>query len=354
MSKIKRVTLKKFSLILGLVLFMALGITGIGYGAWNDLLQIDFSLATAEFEPQVEVYKIARENPNFPARTTIFNLDPVIRPDGGGVITVNIGQDLPCPPSLRAIWDNAWRNDKYTVYYRVVNNSTIPIHYRTVELSSTAQAPYIAVSPDHTGWTEVLAEGSAANNYASIEIKYKYALLPANRINPFGLPLWGQGGQIDHAIARVEIRQFNSAGTDSGWIKNVNIHICTNEFLDLDPSAGNGVLKSNSSGGTEELKGSVGTQSLGAGLEDSSAESGSDSFGEFMDTGNVAGQGESFGENESGENGNAEAGDPGNGVEPDASGESGDDSGNDSGNNSGNDSDNDSGENGETGPGEPE
>lgn len=290
MSRIKKYGLKKFTFLLGLGLLLALGTIGIGYGAWNDLLKIDLSVATAKFEPQVEVYKIEREHPNLPARKATYILDPAIIPDGNGVITVNIGEDLPSPPTLRAIWDNAWRNDKYKVYYRVVNNSSIPIDYRTVEISGPAQKDYIAVDPDDTVWTGIAANGSAADNYAFINIRYRMRIpFIQSEINPFNLPGWGKGGSIDQTIARVEIKQFNTDNTDSGWMKKVDIHICTNEFLDLDPSDSSNNLNINSrSGSLDRLNSPAGgIQETGAGLVSNPDENilgGSNDPGQLADT----------------------------------------------------------------------
>lgn len=233
MSKIRRYGFKKSILILNLVFIIALGIAGISYGAWSERLDADVTLATAEFDPQIEVYKIERVreilgNP-LPAET--YTLSSPIRPVNG-TITVRVGV-------LGAhIWIPAIRNDKYKIYYRVINNSSIPIDYSIIKQNLNGeQESYVEVSPDN--WTRIEANSSIEENFAFIHIKYVpeipevkiggIVIVPGSpEINPFGLPDLLELMQFDKTFALVRVKQFNAGDAAGGWTKNVGIRIITN------------------------------------------------------------------------------------------------------------------------------
>lgn len=232
MSKLKRYGLKKLTLFLSLALLVTLGLIGISYGAWNDLLEMDVTVATAEFAPQIEVYKIERERPL--ATRTFDSFEP-ITPDANGVITVRVGRssDDPIPSFYPAL-----RNDKYKIYYRVINNSSIPLDYRTIKQNLTnEQQNYVAVSP--TDWTGIGANATADNNYVSMEIKFQPEIkvqipfigtkIIQVGINPFGLPSLGLEN-IDRTLAGVNVKQFNTTTGDLGWAQNVQIRVFTNDL----------------------------------------------------------------------------------------------------------------------------
>lgn len=232
---------KRLSLFISLTLVITLGLTGISFGAWNDSLSMGVTVDTAEFDPQIEVYKIVRYRDNFCLPTETFYPCTPLRPDANGVIKVSVGRraDDPIP-----WWSPALFNDEYRIYYRIINNSTIPVSYSAVSQNLTPeQATYVNVQP--ADWMLIEANNTADNNYVSLHIKYVPKIIKMGRVvqpeyDPFDVgPIWseifGDPSEIfqhlDKTFARVRVKQFNTTPQDAGWQKNVEIRLLTNDLI---------------------------------------------------------------------------------------------------------------------------
>jgi len=213
MSSLKRYGLKKNVLIISFTLFLALGLIGISYGAWSDSLafNMNYRIATAEFEPIVEVYRVEK-NPGQQGNYENIVFSEPIRPDSNGVINLSIG-----PGNKYLIKESQFKDDTFKIYYRLRNESTIPLEYKTIKQNLTdEQKAYVNVSPDE--WTFIDANSTSSGNYASIRFRYQKEQGKVV-LNPFGLP------DVDYAFAKIKIRQSNAGSEDGGWTKNVEIRI---------------------------------------------------------------------------------------------------------------------------------
>lgn len=231
MNRHRQRSWQRLSIFISLILVITLGLTGISYGAWNDTVTMDVSVDTAKFEPQIEIYKIERIREWCGSPLETFYPCRPLSPDVNGVIKVSIGRrsDDPIP-----WWNPALFNDEYKIYYRIVNNSTIPVSYSAVSQNLTPeQASYVNVLPQD----QVLigAGNTVDNNYVSLKIKYQPEIVWKGKVtqaevNPFDLKLFGFL-HLDKTFAKVMVKQFNTTQQDSGWYKNVEIRLITNDLF---------------------------------------------------------------------------------------------------------------------------
>lgn len=238
MSRYKWQERKKWSLLISLILVITLGLTGISYGSWNDTLSMDVAVDTAEFDPQIEVYKIVRIRDYSYLPDEVFYPCIPLRPDANGVIKVSVGRRTEDPIPW---WYPALLNDEYKIYYRVINNSTIPVGYKAVSQNLTPeQENYVSALP--TDWSLVGANSSDEGNYVSLFVKYEPMTIKMGKVikqayDPFNVgPTWTGDifdffRHLDKTFARVQVKQFNTIPRDSGWSKDIEIRLLTNDFI---------------------------------------------------------------------------------------------------------------------------
>lgn len=156
--------LRKYIGLISIAFILALSAVGIGYGAWNDELQMEMTVSTGEFDPVVD-----KNTVNVQWSIWFLGWTPWADMSSNYVEVNKVGNNICIDVDETISLGDLVR---YKVSFTVKNNGTIPIKYVIDEdyLEET-NIDIVDVSPIDKGhdddWIKLSARDDNSNNYNS-------------------------------------------------------------------------------------------------------------------------------------------------------------------------------------------